>query len=106
MVSFNRMTGLAAASAGLAALAVAQTAWAQPLPQNNSPLPVTITVQVPPSPRGTATTLTVQVSTDLNTQHTDLKVTSDASPGAPAVLAASVRGASVAAVPVDSTNPF
>ncbi|HEY2594477.1 MAG TPA: LysM peptidoglycan-binding domain-containing protein [Chloroflexota bacterium] len=90
----------------LAVLASTGTAWAQTTNQNPSTPPVTVTLRVPTMATAASTTIQLQIRTDVRGQQTAIQITSDASPSAPTIIAASVGGDSVATVPVDASDAF
>src|SRR5688572_23137912 len=106
MLSFKNLYG-AAASVLLTAVCAALTAAAHADAQEEAATPpVTITVQVPLASHGALTTITIEVRGAAPAQPTHVRVTSDADPELPAVVAARVGASKVQQVRLDADTPF
>jgi nucleoid-associated protein YgaU len=109
----NRLTRVCGLATGVLILTLwwsADTASAEPTPPTANPgadLPTTITLEIPSASGAAApTTVTIEVRPTGAIQATELHVVSDADPGSPTLLRASVGGNSVASIAVDTRHPF
>ena len=105
MSLFMRVFALTAGSL-LVTLASASLAWAEADNQDQAVAPVTITLQVPRSTAASITSINLRVASYAAQQRTEVNVVGNASPLAPAIVAASVDGNSLATIPVDASHTF
>jgi nucleoid-associated protein YgaU/transposase len=107
MLKLLRACGIAAMLL-IGAAGPATLAWASSVEQGarSGAQPVTIDLQVPPVAPGTVTTVTVQVIGGTTYVPARVQLATNASPSAPAVVAARSGNESVATVTVDAERPF